>query len=33
MIAVTNNTRHMSRINNLKLENWTLPEYNAFLAK
>lgn len=28
---VTNNTKHMTRIENIRLENWTLVEDNGFV--
>jgi len=30
MVMVTRNTKHLSRINGLKLENWADPKYNVF---
>ena len=30
MTLVTNNTKHMSRIEGLKLENWTQAAFNEF---
>lgn len=32
LTLVTNNTKHMSRINGIKLENWTQAEDNAFVG-
>jgi len=32
LILVTNNTKHMSRIEGIKLENWTKAENNEFIA-
>ena len=31
MTLVTNNTKHMSRIEGLKLENWTQSQHNEFV--
>ena len=31
MIMVTNNTRHMSRIEGIKIENWIKAEFNRFV--
>ena len=30
-VLVTNNTKHMSRIENVQLENWTKKEDNTFI--
>lgn len=32
LTLVTNNTKHMSRLAGITLENWTRPEDNTFLA-
>lgn len=32
LILVTNNTKHMSRIEGIKLENWTKVENNEFIT-
>jgi predicted nucleic acid-binding protein len=31
MTLVTNNTKHMTRIENIRLENWTLVGDNGFV--
>lgn len=31
MKMVTNNERHLSRLQNIDIENWTMPEFNKFI--
>jgi len=31
LMLVTNNEKHMNRINNIQIENWTKPTFNEFL--
>lgn len=31
LILVTNNEKHMNRINNVQIENWTKPVFNEFI--
>lgn len=31
LIMVNNNEKHLSRIESIRLENWTKPEYNRFI--
>lgn len=33
LILVTNNEKHMKRINNVQIENWTKPTFNEFLKR
>lgn len=33
LILVTNNEKHMKRINNIQIENWTKPTFNEFLKR
>jgi len=31
MKMITNNERHLSRLENIEIENWTMPEFNKYI--
>jgi len=32
MVMVTNNEKHLNRLSDIEIENWTKPEFNSFLV-